>query len=455
MYRRFTAGVFLTFAVLWAPPAPAQIASRLTGSVQDPSGAAVPAATVDVYLPGGAKPVVSMSTTAEGIFAFVSIPSGTYDVVVTASGFRKHTERGVVLTPATETAIPAIKLEVGSVTDVIEVTGNAVTVQTTNSEISANITRQQIQDLPVLNRSPLGFISTQAGANIGRGGVTVINGQRTTFTNVTLDGINIQDNFIRTNALDFSPNLLLLDQVAEVTLSTSNTNPAAGNGASQVTFVTPSGGNTFHGNLFVQNRNSKFAANSWFSNQSGTPKAFLNQNQLGGSIGGPTKKDKLFFYAQYEAFRRHQQTTQTRTIMTDTARQGVFTYLVGGAPVQANVLTLSGLSMDPTMKALIDREPPASAINSTTAGDSSSLSVLRNTGGYTYNLRNNRIRNNVTGKLDYNLSTRNSFAVTFAYNTDLLDRPDQSNNYTVLPPVTNTIRPSCSRRRGGRTRRPV
>ena len=254
------------------------------------------------------------------MFNFPTIPSGTYDVAITAAGFRKHTERGVVLTPATETAMNTVKLEVGSVAEVVEVTSSSVTVQTTNSEISSNITRQQIRDLPVLNRSPLGFIATQAGANSSRGGVTIINGQRTTFTNVTLDGINVQDNFIRTNAVDFLPNLLLLDQVAEVTLSTSNSNPALGNGASQVTFVTPSGTNQFHGGAFIQNRNSAFAASSWFNNQSGTPKAFLNLNQLGGSLGGPIKKDKLFFYANYEAFRQHQQTTQTRSIMT--RRQG-------------------------------------------------------------------------------------------------------------------------------------
>ena len=437
MKRMLSAGATFALAISVAGSLLAQVTSRLTGTVVDQTGSAVPAAVVELYLPGGEKPVLSTTTTPEGIFSLTGIAPGTYDVNISAAGFRKSAQRGVVLTAAAETSLPSIKLEVGSVTDTVEVKENSLIVQTTNAEVSLNISRQQIQDLPVLNRSPQAFVTTQAGVQTGRGGTTVVNGQRTTFTNVTLDGINIEDNFIRTNTVDFSPNLLLLDQVAEMTLSTSNTNPAAGNGASQVTFVTPSGGNQFHGSAFIQNRNSAFAANSWFSNQSGTPKAFLNQNQLGGTISGPVKKDKLFFFFNYEAFRRHQQTTQTRTILTDTARQGIFTYLVGGVPQRVNILQLAGASIDPTMKALIDKEPAASAINSTNAGDSSSLSLLRNTGGYTYNLRNNRIRNNITAKGDYNLSPKNTFAVTYAWNSDLLDRPDQSNNFTVLPPVTN------------------
>jgi hypothetical protein len=434
MKRTFCWGTVLT---LFSFALHAQVTARLSGTVVDQTGSAVPAAAVELYLPGGAKPIMTTTTTPEGIFSLTGISAGTYDVTVSAAGFRKSTQRDVILTAATETSLPAIKLEVGSVTDTVEVKENSLIVQTTNAEVSLNVSRQQIQDLPVLNRSPQSFVTTQAGVQMGRNGVTIINGQRTTFTNVTLDGINIEDNYIRTNAVDFSPNLLLLDQVAEMTLSTSNTNPAAGNGASQVTFVTPSGTNQFHGSAFIQNRNSAFAANGWFSNQSGTPIAFLNQNQLGGTFSGPIKKDRIFFYANYEAFRRHQQTTQTRTILTDTARQGIFTYLVNGAPRQVNILQLMGVSIDPTMKALIDKEPPASAINSTNAGDSSSLSLLRNTAGYTYNLRNNRIRNNVTGKLDYIITPKNTFAATYAWNSDLLDRPDQSNNYTVLPPVTN------------------
>ena len=282
---------------------------------------------MDVYLPGGAKPLLTAAATGDGLFAFTGVGAGTYDVVVSAPGFRKHTDRGVVLTAGVETALPAIKLEVGSLTDTVEVTETATIVQTTNAEVAQQHEPQRRSRIcRMLNRSPLALVTALAGVSNGRAGDSVINGQRTSFTNMTLDGINIQDNFIRTNAVDFSPNLLLLDQVSEMTISTSNTNPAFGNGASQVTFVTPSGTNRFHGGLFEQNRNSYFAANTWFNDQSGVKKPFLNLNQLGGKIGGPIKKDKLFFYANFEAFRQHQQSAATRTILTADAANGIFTY---------------------------------------------------------------------------------------------------------------------------------
>jgi hypothetical protein len=436
MGLRLVAVIFGVFTFVYVGSG--QVNSRLSGSVVDPSGLAVPSATVDLLLPGGAKPVISSVTTAEGLFAFTSVPVGTYNIVVSAAGFRKFTEREVVLTAGTETSLPAFHLEIGSTTEVVEVTESKETVQTTNAEIATNIGRQQVQDLPILNRSPQGFVDTQAGVTLGRGGDSVINGQRTSFTNVTLDGINIQDNYIRTNAVDFSPNLLLLDQVAEMTISTSNTNPSAGAGSSQVIFVTPSGTNSFHGSGFWSNRNSALAANTWFNNQAGVAKPFLNQNQTGGRLGGPIKKDKLFFYANYELFLLKQQSAQQRTILTSDAAQGIFTYIgAGGAVNKVNILQATGQTIDPTVQALISRIPGPSAINNFNSGDSTA-SLLHNSAGYLFNQRNNRTRNNVTGKIDYMLSPRNTISGTYAWNSDLLDRPDvNTTGYSVVPLVNN------------------
>jgi hypothetical protein len=412
--------------------------ARLSGTVVDPTGAVVPNAVVDVLLPGGEKPILTEKTTAGGIFAFTAVASGTYDVAVTAPGFRKHFERGVILSVGQETSLTGIKLEVGSTSETVEVNENKLAVQTNNAELTTTVSREQIKDLPLLNRAPQGFVTTQAGSNSSRGGDTVVNGQRTSFTNVTLDGINIQDNYIRTNAVDFSPNLLLIDQVAEFSMSTQNTNPSAGGGSSQVSFITPSGTNQLHGSLFWSNRNSDLAANAWFNNQAGVKRPFLNQNQAGGSVGGPIKKDKLFFYVNYELFRLAQQSGQQRTILTSDASQGIFTYTTtSGAVQKVNILQATQQSIDPTIAALLKRIPTPSQANNFNSGDSTS-SLIRNTAGYLFNQRSNRQRNNVTGKADYILSPRNTITATYAWNSDLLDRPDvQSVGYSAAPLVQN------------------
>src|SRR6202008_4526831 len=98
------------------------------------------------------------------------------------------------------------------------------------------------------------------------------------------------------------------DQVSEVTVSTSNASSATGGGSAQVAFVSPSGTNEFHGAGYWSNRNNAFAANSWFNNQSGVKLPFLNQNQIGGKLGGRIIRNKWFFYGNYEAYRQREQT---------------------------------------------------------------------------------------------------------------------------------------------------
>src|SRR5262249_39708412 len=152
------------------------------------------------------------------------------------------------------------------------------TVQATSSDVSTTITNAQIQKLPMLDRNPLALITGQAGVSDGRGPAGV-NGLRTSYGSVNLDGINVQDNLFRENGLNFIPNLLLVDQIAEVSIATSNAAATIGGSAAHVTFVTPSGTNAYHGSAYWYNRNSAVAANDWFNNRDGIPNPFLNQNQ--------------------------------------------------------------------------------------------------------------------------------------------------------------------------------
>jgi hypothetical protein len=357
---------------------------------------------------------------------------------VESTGFQKVTVNGVDVLPGRTLDVPPVKLSLAAASQQVQVSEIANTVETTSSEVSTTITKSQMQDLPTMNRSPLGFLQTQAGINnLGINnsrGNTTVNGQRSSFVNVTLDGVNIQDNYIRQNDLDFAPNLLLLDQVSEVSVTSSNANSSEGGGSSQVAFVTPSGTNQFHGAGYWSNRNSALAANSFFNNQARVANPFLNQNQIGGKLAGPVIKNKLFFYVNYEAYRQREQTAENTTVLTPSARAGNFTYLANGGPQTVNLLALQGVQANPVMQSLLAKVP--TAFNNLNRGDSTS-GLLRNTAGFQFNERDNRTRDNVTGTLDYNLSTKHSLHLSYLYNRDILDRPDLDATYDAAPTVAN------------------
>ena len=436
----------LVTLVILSPAVYGQFSGRVTGTVVDATGAAVPQAEVELFLNGGAKPLLTTKTSSDGIYHFIGVRPTYYDLTVDAKGFVKTTLRNISVDPAIETSMPSIKLELAAVATSIDVAADAQSVVTSNAEVSGVITMEEVKKLPLLDRDPLSLIQTQPGVVTNPVTGTVINGQRTSYSNMTLDGINIQDNYIRDNALNYTPNKLLIGQVQQVTLVSSNENAAAPDGSAQTAFETKSGGNQFHGEALWQNRNSHFAANDWFSNQAGfdpvtraenVPRARLNQNSLGGSLGGPIKHDKLFFYFNYEAIRNHQQLPSDTAILTNNARSGIFTYVdTANVTRQVNLLTLRRISIDPYIQNLLQQVPGPQSINNFEVGDSTAAQ-LKNVAGYRFNQRNNEVRDNVTGKIDYNFSTKNVFAGTYAWNRQNDDRPDAENDFSVVPKVTN------------------
>ncbi|MFN0166753.1 MAG: TonB-dependent receptor domain-containing protein [Bryobacteraceae bacterium] len=434
-YRKIPISVclFLWFCAL--APVYGQVTGRLSGTVIDVQGAAVPGAAVNVYLAGGQNAVLSASTNAEGLFVFTGIRPDYYDVSIDSKGFVKAVVRRVKIDPAQEKSIGQIKLDLATVAETVEVTAEIQTVQLANAEINTTVTNEQIRNLPVLDRQVISLITSQAGVSLGRG-ATVINGMRSSFATVTMDGINIQDNFIRSNGLNFIPNRITVDQVAEVSISTSNANATLNGGAAQVNFVTPSGTNNYHGNAYWYNRNSYFAANDWFNNKDGVQKPQLNQNQFGGSLGGPVKKDKLLFYFNYETLRLKQQELRNTTILTESARNGIFTYPAGGALQQVNILQARQTQADPAIAALLQRVPDASKANNFRVGDSRP-GLIRNTIGYSFNQRDNMDRDNLVGKGDFILSTRHVFSGSYLWNREKVDRPDLDPTFNLTPAVAN------------------
>jgi len=427
--------ILSVFALL-AAPAFGQVSGRLTGSVIDPSGATIPGATVNLYLPGGKAPVFTMKTTSAGIFDFTSVRPDTYKLEVNAAGFVKFSQENVVIDPVRQTTLAPIQLGLQSATQTMEVVGAVSTVDTSSVEVNSTVSQSQVLNLPVLDRQINNLFYTQPGVNNNGSADTSINGVRAQNTNVTLDGINIQDNFIRINGLDYLPNKLTVAEVQELTISSSNANPAIGGNASAITLSSPSGTNTFHGSAYWYNRNNAASANDWFNNLDGVARPFLNLNQFGGTIGGPIKKDRLLFYAAYETYDYHSTTPETTTILTPAARQGILTFRTNGTgPIQTyNVLQnpgigLSAIPLDPTAASLLAQVPTTG--NSTQVGDG------LNTTGYQFNARSNQRRDSVEGRVDYNLSTKNVFSGTFRWNRDNDDRPDVFSGFTTVPPVFN------------------
>ncbi len=415
-----------------------QTTSRLTGSVVDASGAAVPAASVKLLIAGTNSPVATGQTDEAGNFTFVGLNPGTFDLSVEHPGFATKVIRSLRLESARELSLPPVELELATVASTVEVSATMLTVQTTNSEISNSVSNEQFRMLPQLNRSVTALLQTQAGVTYSGRVSTTINGLRPAYVNITYEGVNIQDNFIRTNTLDFQPLRLFTDQVAEVAITTSNSGVVSGGGAAQVNYRAPSGSNEYHGSLYWMNRNNKFAANSWFNNRDGVQLPFLNQNQFGGTLGGRIIRNKLFFYTNVERLMNRQQSTYNRTILTETARQGIFIYPIAGGTDRRNILQITGRNIDPVMKKLIDMLPPASAANNFDVGDSRPGDI-RNTIGYRFRTRNNQDRNNAMGKGDWYLSPNNNISVTYSYADDLTDRPDVNSGegYGAVPPNLN------------------
>ncbi|HET7106669.1 MAG TPA: TonB-dependent receptor [Candidatus Acidoferrum sp.] len=478
-FRRVTRvyGVVCAVAVLlgglaFAGPVSAQTpTASIVGTVLDPQGLPVEGANVTLTNQGTNYTYLT-TTSSTGAFQFSSIDSGLYRVSVSATSFREAVVENIKMDASTSYSVPPIRLEVGPSKQTITVEAGAEVVNTTDTEVSSTVEKKQIEDLPILDRNPLNLLGLEAGVNTsgppnGSGPTaTTINGQRTTYTNLTLDGINIQDNFIRENALDFSPNLPFSSQVQEFTVVNQNGGTEDGGGSSQVSIVTPKGTNNWHGQGFWNYRTNGWAANDWFNDASGVPNSKLVRNQGGGNLGGPIKKDKLFVYGYYELLRLKQEAPNNTTVISPDILAALsgpnptlpFTFTpfdAAGNPDPAGAKTVdlfttqtsnpnrqtpanpgaplppaTIFTADPTMLALV-QQIPANKANNTRVGDG--INLL----GYQLNARSDNTLDNTGIRVDYNLNQHNTISGTFAWNRQVVDRPDIDTSYNTVPLVQN------------------
>ncbi len=326
----YTLVVFLVLSVpAWLS---AQVdTATLVGTVRDASGAVVPGATV-----AATQVETNMGTTtktdAEGNYVLTPLKIGKYSVTAEAAGFKKQTRGNITLNVQDRLPVD-FDLQVGAVTETVNVSEAAPLVETETSSLGEVIDSRQITDLPLNGRDYLqlatlttGVTDTSGGGNNGNiGGAFVANGTRGDLNNFLLDGIdnNSNDNgwaILRTN----------VDAIQEFKAQTSTYSAEFGrSGGAVINASIKSGTNQFHGGGFEFLRNDALDARGFFEapNQ---PKAAFKQNQFGGTLGGPIKKDKTFFFGDYQGTRIRQGLTFTSSVPQAAERSGDFSALLGG-----------------------------------------------------------------------------------------------------------------------------
>jgi len=402
---------------------------RMVGTVSDASGV-IPGATVAVKDNKTGKERTA-TTSGDGSYAVAQLDPGTYTVTITAQGHKSFTANDAKIDVGRDYSLNPT-LEVGNISESITVTAGADVVNSSNPELSNTVSPRQIEELPLNGRNPLGLILLQAGTASNSANFTSINGQRPSATNITRDGLNIQDNFIRANAADFTQQTPTTDDVAEFTVVSQNAGAETGYGASQVTLSTPRGQSSFHGAAFEYNRNSKFGANDFFSNANDSPKTFRNFNQFGGKVSGPISKSKnIYFFSEFERTIDRRSSGFFRTVLTDPARTGLFTYVDNtGVQRQVNIFNL-GVT-NPTTAPAGSPAPPT-AINSVIAsrilaklprGNSTAVGNQLNTTGFLLNQTNNDDRKSFTSRVDWDINSRNTLNAVYNIGRETLDLPD-------------------------------
>ena len=275
---------------------------QFTGTVTDPSGAAIAGANVTVTNLG-TNLTVATNSGDTGLYTVKELPVGSYRITVEAKGFKTSSNANVALNAGTIARVD-FKMELGQTREVVEVTGEAAAVNTDDSKLSTTITSTQISNLPLNGRNVYDLMQQAPGAvnvngtDFENGHGTVVNGLREDFNGFLINGVSNKG--LSGGVI----NVPIQDTVQEFQQLQLNVSAQYGSSAGSVNnLVTKSGTNAFHGSIWEYARNSAFDANSYFLNQQGAPRNPLHFNQFGGTIGGAIIKDKLFFFGSYQGDR--------------------------------------------------------------------------------------------------------------------------------------------------------
>src|SRR5882762_4328303 len=347
-----------------------QPTTSIRGTVTDSSGGDVGGASVTLTNPES-KIARTATTGDEGGYQFLFLPPGTYTLDVTATGFQKYEQTGLQLLVNTPLTVN-VQLKVGGGKETVTVTAEEPALNLVDASIGKSFDETQLRQIPLEGRNVPDLLSLQAGVsytgrNIADQGRQdqdtrngAVNGARSDQRNVTLDGVDVND---QSNGYAFTSVLpVTQDSVQEFRVTTTNYGADQGQGSgAQVALVTKSGTNALHGSFYEYLRNTITSANDYLVKQSelniGDPNKplQLNRNIFGVSVGGPVQKDRLFFFTNYEGTREREQQRAERVIPTPPLCQGIFRYVnVNGGTTTFNPTDLANLDprhfgIDPAM----------------------------------------------------------------------------------------------------------
>ena len=376
--------------------------TSVTGTVTDPSGSVVPSASITlISTDTGAQRVTASDS--QGRYTVTQVPPGKYKITAKASGFAEAVINDIELLVSQPATIDVKFEKLGSTTETVQVEATAISVNTTDASLGNAINNNVIIEMPSYARNVVSLLAFQPGVTSFSSNGTVgsndgaVNGGKPDQGYVSLDGADVMDQ----NARQAFTSVLrvTLDSVEEFRTTTTNGDAATGRGSgADVRLVTKSGTNQIHGSLYEYRRGTETAANSFFNNQAGVPIAPLLINIFGGSVGGPIKKNKLFFFINYEGRRDASAVSATRTVPTATLQQGMVGYTNNSGqtvfltPAQVQQVDPAGIGVNQNaLKALQSMPLP----NNYSVGD------LINTAGYVFNSPAKNVQNTYIAKFDY------------------------------------------------------
>jgi Carboxypeptidase regulatory-like domain/TonB dependent receptor len=321
----------LVFSLLFSINGEAQgTTATISGTVTDSSGAVVPGTRIVIL---NEETGISREVGADetGRYAAPSLGLGNYRVTASRDGFQTQVRSGITLTVGRQ-AVVNFELPVGSISETVEVTGEASLVETTKGGLGSLVESSTINDLPLNGRDLAQLITLQTGvveynggdSDMGSGKLLVVSGARPTTNVFMIDGVAIES-YTQKTPTGASGQFLGAEAVREFRVESNAYSAEFGRGTGGIFNVaTKSGTNMLHGSLFEYLRNDNFDANRWEANKSGLDKPEFKRNQFGFSLGGPVKKDRTFFFGTYEGLRERLGVTHNSLTFSDALRQGIF-----------------------------------------------------------------------------------------------------------------------------------